>query len=60
MLLRKAATLGLRAVQSPVTTKLVRGARTAAEIANLAGLPTAGLAKGLGVAEKVLSSIQKD
>lgn len=60
MILKKVGSPLLRAVQSPLTTKLVRGARVGADIAGMAGLPGASaLAKGLGVAEKVLEAVQK-
>lgn len=59
MLLKKAGVLGARAIQSPLTAKLVRGAKVGAEIAGMAGVPGAtALSKGLGVAEKVLSAMK--
>lgn len=60
MIAKKALALGAKAVRSPITAKAVHFARTGADIANLAGVPFSGaVAKGLGVAEKVLTAVNK-
>lgn len=59
MLIRKAAGVLGKVAMSPMTTKIVRGVRTASDIANVAGVPLTGaISKGLGVAEKILGAIQ--
>lgn len=57
---KRAVALGAKVAKSPITAKAVHIARTGADIANLAGVPFSGaVAKGLGVAEKVLSAVNK-
>lgn len=57
---KKAVAFGRKAVKSPITAKAVHIAKTGADIANIAGVPFSGaVAKGLGVAEKVLSAVNK-
>lgn len=57
--LRKVSSALGRAVMSPLSAKVVRGARVVSDIAGMAGVPGASaLAKGLGVAEKVLKEVQ--
>lgn len=59
MILKKVGAFGARAIQSPLTSKIVRGAKVGAEIAGMAGVPGAtALSKGLGVAEKVLTAMK--
>lgn len=59
MLLKSAGILGKKAVQSPLTAKIVKGARLGAELANVVGVPFAGTAaKGLGLAEKILTAVK--
>lgn len=60
MLLRRVATPFVRAVNSPLTTKIVSGVRKGMEIASLANVPgSAAIAKGLGIAENALKTIQQ-
>lgn len=59
MLLKTAGMLGKKAVQSPITAKVVKGARLGAELASIVGVPFAGTAaKGLGLAEKILTAVK--
>jgi hypothetical protein len=60
MLLKRVGSALGRAIQSPLTTRAVRGARVVADVAGMAGVPMAsGLAKGLGIAEKALKGLQE-
>ena len=57
---KKAIAFGTKVAKSPITAKAVHIARTGADIANIAGVPFSGaVAKGLSVAEKVLSAVNK-
>lgn len=57
---RKAVGVLGKVVRSPVTGKVLHGARVVSDVANLVGVPgTGALSKGLATAEKVLGSVQK-
>lgn len=58
--IRRTVGLGMRAVSSPLTRKVVHGARVVSDIASLVGLPGAApVAKGLSVAENILERVQR-
>ena len=51
MQLRKVGVLGARVINSPLTSKILHGAKIASEVGSIVGVPgTGALAKGLGVA----------
>jgi hypothetical protein len=60
MFLKKVGAFGAKVAMSPLTSRVIRGTRAVADVAGMAGVPGASaLAKGLGVAEKVLTAVQK-
>lgn len=48
-----------KVASSPITGKVIQGARTVADIGSIVGVPGSGLiSKGLGVAERALQGYQ--
>lgn len=60
MFVKRAATLGVKVAQSPLTSKIVSGVRSAAGIASVLGVPFAGtVEKAADLAVKGLAALNK-
>ena len=59
-IMKRMASNIMKVAKSPITKKVVHGARVAADIGSIVGVPASGaLAKGLSTAEKVIDKLQE-
>lgn len=59
MFLQRVGSVLGKVASSPITSKVLQGARTVADIGSIVGIPGSGaIAKGLGVAERALQGYQ--